>query len=150
MIASIIDGRMRIRNSRLKEGSFAGELKRHLSAIKGLNEILINPRVGSALLVYDTSIISAERIIKRISRLLDVTQETKKTEGNAAGLNPIREFSLNKINTRKAVSIGLLVSLAASLIALVFGSKALHAAFGLVFLSFAAIHILKYEKLLSA
>ncbi|MBT9171558.1 MAG: hypothetical protein DDT18_01941 [Actinobacteria bacterium] len=139
MIASIIDGRMRIRNSRLKESAFAGELKSHLSAAKGLKEILINPRVGSALLVYDTSITSAERIIKRIGSLLDVTQETEIPKGKKAN-----------VNTRRAISIGLLASLAASLIALVFGSKALHAVFGLAFLSFAAVHIFKDGKFLLA
>lgn len=150
MIVSIIDGRIRIRNLRLKEGAFAGELKRHLLAVNGLREILINPRVGSALLVYDTSITSAERIIKRISRLLNISQKTEVQKGKVSGVNIIREFSLNKLNTRKAVRIGLIAALSASLIALVFGSKALHAAFGLVFLSFAAIHIFKYEKLLFA
>lgn len=150
MIASIIDGRIRIRHSRLKEGAFAGELKRHLLAVKGLKEILINPRVGSALLVYDTLITSAEKIIKRISRLLDINQKAEVQKGKVSGVNIIRGFSLNKVNARKAVRIGLIASLSASLIALVFGSKALHAAFGLVFLSFAAIHIFKYEKLLLA
>lgn len=150
MIVSMIDGRMRIRHLRLKKRAFADEFKRHLSADKGLKEVLINLRVGSALLIYDASIISAERIIKRISKFLGITQETEIPKDRKININPIRKLSLSKINTRKAISIGLAASLTASLIALIFGSKVLHVAFGLVFLGFAAVHILKYKKLLLA
>jgi|GEM_PF-3079580 len=144
MIASMIDGRMRIRNSKLKEGVFAGELKRHLSAARGLKEILINLRVGSALLVYDASITSAERIIKLIGRLLDVTQDTEVPK------RPVKRFSLNRVNTRKAINFGLPASLAASIIALVAGSKTLHAAFGLAFLGIAGIHFFRNRQILFA
>jgi len=136
----MIDGRIRIRDLKLKKSGFADELKRYLSAVRGLKEILINLRVGSALIVYDASITSSERIIKRIGRLLDVTQEPEIPK------RPIKRFSLNRVNTRRAVSIGLFASLVASLIPLVVGSKALHAALGLVFLGFAAVHILSIKN----
>jgi hypothetical protein len=149
MIASMVNGRIRIRDSKLKKGVFANEFQRHLSVVTGLKGISINTMVGSALLIYDTSITSDERIIKHIGRLLDVTQETEVPKGKGAGVNHIREFSLNRVN-RRAVNIGMLASLAASLIALIAGSKALHAALGLVFLGFTAVHIFKNKNLLLA
>lgn len=144
MITSFVDGRIRIRNSKLKESAFTGELKRHLSAVRGLKEILINLRVGSALLVYDTSITSAERIIKLIGRHLDITQDTEIPK------RQVKRFSLNRVDTRRAVSIGAIASLAASLIALVAGSKTLHAAFGLAFLGIAGIHFFRNRQILFA
>lgn len=145
MIASMVNGRIRIRDSKLKKGVFANEFQRHLSVVTGLKGISINTKVGSALLIYDTSITSDERIIKHIGRLLDVTQETEVPKGKGAGVNHIR----NRVN-RRAVNIGMLASLAASLIALIAGSKALHAALGLVFLGFTAVHIFKNKNLLLA
>jgi len=145
MIASMVNGRIRIRDSKLKKGVFANEFQRHLSVVTGLKGISINTMVGSALLIYDTSITSDERIIKHIGRLLDVTQETEVPKGKGAGVNHIR----NRVN-RRAVNIGMLASLAASLIALIAGSKALHAALGLVFLGFTAVHIFKNKNLLLA
>jgi len=145
MIASMVNGRIRIRDSKLKKGVFANEFQRHLSVVTGLKGISINTMVGSALLIYDTSITSDERIIKHIGRLLDVTQETEVPKGKGAGVKHIR----NRVN-RRAVNIGMLASLAASLIALIAGSKALHAALGLVFLGFTAVHIFKNKNLLLA
>lgn len=140
MIASMSDGRIRMRDSKLKEGAFAGELKRRLSKLRGLKEILINIRVGSTLIVYDTALTSAEKITSLIGRYLEVPQETEISNAKRVG-----------INTRRTIGIGLLASLATSLVALVFGSKALHAAFGLVFLCFAAVHnFSNIEKLLLA
>lgn len=134
MITSMVDGRIRIRNSRLKENAFASALMSHLSAVNGVKEVLINRRVGSALIVYDPSI-TTESIISLIGRFLDITQKRE-----------TQQDKKNSVNIRKTINIGLLFSLLASLTALVFGSRLWHLSFGLVFLGFVVTHIFKTWK----
>jgi heme/copper-type cytochrome/quinol oxidase subunit 3 len=58
--------------------------------------------------------------------------------------------ALSSFNARKAVRAGMLASLFLSLIAALFGAKALHVAAGLVFLMFMTIHLTKYGNLIFA
>lgn len=137
MIASFVD--RRIKHEVLRMPHIAETAKNLITGVDGVKNVSINQRAGSALIFYDELVLSVKIILNTISEYFDVAFET--------AIQKARSFN---INTRRLTSTGLLVSLAVILISLVFGSKTLHIAGGLVFMFFMTIHIFRNKQILFA
>ena len=62
MMASFIDGRVRLRSPALRSEKVLEELKAGLSAYAGVHKMESNARTGSLLVFYDPAAISRERL----------------------------------------------------------------------------------------
>jgi hypothetical protein len=136
MITSFIDGRVRIRDSGLQKGPVADTLATTLSAVAGIGEVRANRRVGSLLIIYDPSLITIDRIMEILAPVLEEKAPARKAAlaGSVPAAAP-RRVARPAIGKRKTVKIGMLVSLAASLVSAALDLKKLHIALGVVFLA---------------
>lgn len=68
-IRSLLPGRLRLRNPMLREmtADDVASLRDLLMGIDGMVDVTINPNVGSALLLWDTSVLSEETLLETLS-----------------------------------------------------------------------------------
>lgn len=141
MIVSLIDGRIRIRDIRLRGDIFSTALKERLLAQRGITEVLINCKVGSLLVFYNTAEVNTTEIINILSNYLDIADNPKTSRARSK----IRKVSISK---QRIIKIGMLSSLALNLIAAVLDAKALHITAGIIFLGFLGSHLIKRRRLI--
>jgi hypothetical protein len=134
MIASFIDGRVRIRARALTGPETLRSLVRMIEVRPGVRRISANARTGSLLLEYDPDILSREDLLAAVNVLDAICggQEDRAPAG-ARGL-------LNRRTELRA--LGLSAGLCAGGILV---SKRLHAGAGLVFLLLAVRHVFQYR-----
>lgn len=137
MIASFIDGRIRIRDEKLKSISTGSHIKTKLLQFKGITDVTINHRTGSLLILYDKVILRLEHILHVLADYLEVAK-IKYSKG------------INFITDRKIVNIGMLSSLALSMFGAVADATSLHIIAGVIFLGFLALHLFRYKNMLFA
>lgn len=84
VVASVVDGRVRIRDEGLKSESVAGRVRDELLATEGVTSVEGNPRVGSLLVLYNAARTALENILKAVSGILGTGHEGR-TEGAQQG-----------------------------------------------------------------
>ena len=147
VVASLLDGRVRIRDEGLKKGPLATRVREALLAAPGVSAVEVNPRVGSLLVLYSAAVTAAEKILKKLAQLLGSEVESsgganrvESEQGRARVFaklqfpwrTPQAEGSVLK--RRVLNNIGMLAALTASMVAAIFHLKKLHILTGIIFL----------------
>lgn len=146
MIVSSVDGRLRIRDDALRNPSTARALEKRLLALKGIVEVKINQRIGSLLVLYDEAVTGIKGIRDAVAGYLDVRRPIRDTVVRKRG----KERSVIRRISKKVSNIGMLASLAFSVIAAILGAEGLHVASGALFLFFFAMHFSRHRELVFA
>jgi hypothetical protein len=141
MVVSHIDGRLRIRDNAIKNPSIVSALEDIFKEEKGIIEMLINQRVGSMLIFYDSTITDFKGIIKIITPYLNAKKDPDKPALEGALINKGRSL-VSRLGRRMLPNIGMLISLALTVISVMIGGKGLHGIAGLFFMGFLGMHIL--------
>ncbi len=67
-IVSHIEGRVRVRHCALRDAACTAEFLKLFQGVKGLEDICINSRTGSALIHYDTAILKEKDLTKVLTQ----------------------------------------------------------------------------------
>ncbi len=136
MIASFVEGRIRIRDEKLKSISAVSHIERKLSQFKGITDVSINRRSRSLLILYDKAILKLEQLLHVLADYLDAA----KTE--------CRKYAVS-ITDRKIVNRAMLASLTLSMFGAAIDITAVHIIAGIVFLGFLGLHLFRYKTHMS-
>jgi hypothetical protein len=149
VIASCIDGRLRVRDELLRNTAAADAVRRVLLAAPGVREVSANPRAGSLLIIYQQAQTTLRKITDLLNRYLLPERsvpaslaERSPTERRSHDRRigpPTRRSEL--FPRRQAVNLGMLAALLVSMAGAVLGAKMLHIVAGVVFLGVLAIHL---------
>lgn len=147
MVSSFVDGRVRLRHADLKKPSIVEKITKDFARRKGIDLISANRKVGSLLVHYD-------RTLTRLDEILPVLRKHLK-ETPAPGKNrPVRKRSRNNswpqlsMSKRQLINLGLLASLAGSLLALFVNATTAHIQLGLLFTAVSVLHLFDKKKTL--
>lgn len=135
MITSCIDGRIRIRDEKLESIAIASHIEKRLSQFKGIVYVAINRRTRSLLIFYDKTILKFEQVLHVLADYLDIAKAESKRR-------------ISCIADRKIVNLGMLASLAVSMLGAAADIAALHITAGIIFLGFLGLHIFRYKNML--
>jgi copper chaperone CopZ len=141
MSAEAVPGRIRFRNEALKVAEFAYAVRDSLLEVKGVAQVQINRRIGSILVLFDRTKVTAEGILTRIAESLGIDVEKVKN-----GASDVKK-ALTSREGRRYVKRGMLVSLATALGVLVVSERA-HVAAGVVFVHLLALHLYQNKRTL--
>lgn len=147
MIASFIDGRIRIRGENLKSQAVINEIKQ-IAKIKGITDVSANKRTGSVLILYDIAVFRLEQILNMLSDFLDISDVLADIPAAVSVPQKASRRQISRIVPNRILNIGMLASLAGSLFGVAVGVKFFHVAAGFLFLGFLAVHIFKYKNML--
>ncbi len=70
-VRSFMDGRVRVRHPALRDAAIAGKARAALLRVDGVRDIELNPLSGSALILYDSTRLSQDRLIETGCRWAD-------------------------------------------------------------------------------
>jgi hypothetical protein len=154
VIASCIDGRLRVRDELLRNAAAADAVRRVLLAAPGVRQVSANPRAGSLLIIYQQAQTTLRKITDLLNRYLlpessvpaSLTERSpteRRSHDRRIG-PPTRRSELFPRIRRQAVNLGMLAALLVSMAGAVLGAKMLHIVAGVVFLGVLAIHL--FEK----
>jgi len=150
VVASLLDGRVRIRDEGLKREPLITRVREALLATPGVSAVDANPRVGSLLVLYSAALTAVEKILKMVSDLLGSGEEVRggaEPAQSSAVRSFIRRASPGEpsvLKRRTLNNIGMLASLVLSLAAAILGFKKLHILTGIVFVALFGRHF--YER----
>ena len=150
MIASSIEGRVRIRDDRLKDPLMGEIIRKTLTARPDIKDVSVNRKAGSLLISYHTPM--------SLGGLMDLLAPHMKEEKRAEGPgNPgdspkiaVLRRVLPELNAtrRRWVRRGMLGSLSISLLGAASDFKKLHVISGLGFVGILGIHLFDKRRLL--
>ncbi len=155
VVSSLLDGRVRIRDEGLKREQLASRIREALLATPGVSVVEANPRTGSLLVIFSAALTAVEKILKTVSDLLGSTENLNGgvEAAKSSGILPLgskMSFTIPPGAKRRLVNLGMLVSLALSLAAAVFGFKKLHILAGIVFVALFGDHFYQKREVLFA
>lgn len=146
IVASLLDGRVRVRDEALKREPLATRVRDALLATPGVAAAEVNPRVGSMLVLYDATLAAVDQILETVAGLLGTSVQA--SGETAAPKRPARmplsgglSLSLSPAMKKRVVNIGMLASLALSVAAAVLDFKKLHILAGILFLALFGDHL---------
>ncbi|WP_407279585.1 hypothetical protein U5817_02305 [Aromatoleum evansii] len=146
-IASAVPGRIRIRDSRLRDSARHAALGATLAALDGAGQIEGNLLTGSFLLRYDAARVAPAvmeaRVAAAVATALD-PQQVAAQDAAPARRTPRRWQRDRRLNTW--AKYGMLGSLGISLALAAAGSKKAHAATGGLFLGLLGIHMAVHRR----
>lgn len=151
-ISSHIEGRLRVRDPRLRNAGFLQMLQEKLQGLHGVSAVSGSSRSGSLLVLYRQTQLPLEKIDHLLTELLGSGQKERpatRPKPAAAAPRGLPDLPLS-LNRRQAVNWGMLLSLLISLGALAVGSKRLHIIAGTVFVGIFGIHLIDKRKALVA
>lgn len=146
-IVSAVPGRIRIRDSQLRDAARQERLGAVLAEIDGVVEVEGNPRTGSMLLRYTPEHTTRVEMEARISAAIAAELEPPPVaaQEEASGRRTLRRWQRDRrLNTW--AKYGMLGSLGASLALAAAGSKKAHAATGALFLGLLGIHMAVHRR----
>lgn len=150
VVASILNGRVRVRDEALKREPLAAQVRDALLATPGVAAAEVNPRVGSMLVLYDAALAAVEQILKTIEGFIGTgIQESGSVAPQRPGRMPLAgrlSLSLTPAVKRRVVNTGMLVSLALSVAAAVLDFKKLHILAGILFLALFGDHLYQRKE----
>lgn len=134
-IVSSLPGRIRLRDSSLRQPQRLARLRAELAVLEGVSSVRANAAAGSLVIVY-----AAEFDAGRMEAAVAAAAAAAIGARHA----PIRVRHA-RVRSNTNVNRGMLGSLAASLLALAVG-KRWHAVSGGVFLAFLALHLASHRR----
>ncbi|CAO3432934.1 hypothetical protein [Azospirillum doebereinerae] len=141
-IVSHLPGRLRVRDSALRQASRNELLQATLRGWDGVLSVTGNPATGGVLIHYDPARLPSAEIETRVGATLRPPVSGGVNE-RAEDAKPLPAPTVWRMN--RAAKIGMLGSLSGTLLALAVG-KRLHAAFGVAHLAFLAVHLTTHRK----
>lgn len=153
VISSHIEGRLRVRDPRLRDARFLKILQEKLQQLQGVNHVCGNARSGSLLVLYRQAQASLEKINQLLASVLGGVAKNKARRRGEGGIKtPASTLPALPLvpSRRQVVNWGMLLSLLLSLGGLAVGSKQLHVVAGTVFVAVFGIHLIDKRKALVA
>lgn len=146
-VASRLPGRLRLRGDALRQPRRNGELRALFAEWDGVVAAEGTPATGGMLLRYDPSRIAPADIEARALAVVNPSPAPPPApiRAQAAHRYPIKPPAMKPASARRLVNIGMLASMAGSLIALAYGKK-LHALIGVAHLGFLALHLVDHRR----
>lgn len=132
MIVSFIDGRIRLRHEVLKSIAVAEKIQKDFMLAKGVINVSVNNKTGGMLIIYDSKSVDIRSIIHEAN----LSAHTRTND------------KVSLVNSKKILNTGMLASLIISLLSAAAGFSHLHVAGGVVFVSFAFVHIYRHRLIL--
>ena len=86
-VRSLMDGRVRVRHPALRDAAIASKARAALLRVDGVRDIELNPLSGSALILYDSTQLSQDRLIEIGCRWADWLD--KAARGQAGEMPPL-------------------------------------------------------------
>ena len=150
LIASCINGRIRIRDRQLTQKGVAEAVCEVLSALPGIRQVTINEKVGSLLIIYSAAVTKLQGIMETVTELLGDEKESHKTRSGerVPFISGIQTLGLS--GRKATVNMGMLASLLTSMIGIMIGLKKLHVVAGAIFLAFFGIHFFERRRAIFA
>lgn len=144
-IVSAVPGRIRIRDTRLRDAARQERLGAILAEIDGVVEVEGNPRTGSMLLRYTPEHTTRVEMEARVSAAVGTELAPQPVAREPAPARTPRRWQRDrKLNTW--AKYGMLGSLGVSLALAAAGSKKAHAATGGLFLGLLGIHMAVHRR----
>lgn len=150
VIASCIDGRLRVRDDLLRNTAAAEAVRRALLAVPGIREVSTNPRAGSLLVLFQQAQTTLGKITDLLNRYL-LPEKSAPTSFPRRSVPERRSHDRRTLPTRRseialgirrrAVNLGMLAMLLVSMAGAVLDAKSLHIISGVLFLGIFAIHL---------
>lgn len=143
MIASCIEGRLRLRHPALTDAALLRDVAEQVAALPGITGVEANPRTGSLLVTHDASIATAD--------LVAMAEQYAASHAASPATAPAKTAPAKaKHNTarikRRTQKIGLATCMAGTVATGLADTKAAHLAFGLGLAGFAAWHLVMYRR----
>jgi copper chaperone CopZ len=143
MIASCIEGRIRLRHPALTDATLLRDVAEQVAALPGITGVEANPRTGSLLVTHDDSIATAD--------LVAMAEQYAAGHAAAAAAVPAKlSRGRTKANVarikRRTQKIGLATCMAGAVATGLADTKAAHLVFGLGLAGFAAWHLTMYRR----
>lgn len=134
VIVSTLAGRIRLRNRRLRSTGFANRVRREASQIPGVASVRANSAAGCLVVGYDPASIDTEALEDQLEALClaPAPSRTKATSKLSRQVN-------------RVTKAGMVTTLATSLAYGYLGRKKPHVRFGVAFVAFAGVHMLRYR-----
>jgi hypothetical protein len=77
VVASLLDGRVRLRDEGLKKEPLVSQVREALLATPGVRAVEANTRVGSVLILYSAALTAVDKILKTVAHLLGADEEVR-------------------------------------------------------------------------
>ena len=139
VITSHIDGRIRVRDARLRQSPVLEHVRQKLLLRPDVRDVSSNPKVGSLLILYRTARHALQEIISLLAGFLGAA-DLPATKSVRPAPRRAAPTCWSTVTSRRVVNCGMLAALLMSLLAMA-GSKQLHILAGLHFLGFLALHL---------
>ncbi|EHJ46414.1 hypothetical protein DFW101_0397 [Solidesulfovibrio carbinoliphilus subsp. oakridgensis] len=143
MIASCIEGRLRLRHPALTDATLLREVAEQVAALPGITGVEANPRTGSLLVTHDESIATADLVA-----MAEQYAASHAATGATVPAKPARDGKMANVAKikRRTQKIGLATCMAGAVATGLADTKAAHLVFGLGLAGFAAWHLTMYRR----
>ncbi len=135
MIVSTVAGRIRVRSNRLKSAKIAQSVEARVRQLAGVNEVRINGAAASMVVHFDQRAADIEWLEDQIEAICRPQPQAKPRNGSRLS----KQFN-------RATKVGMMSTLATSLVYIALGKKKPHAQFGIAFVAFAGLHMAKHAR----
>lgn len=148
MITSCIPGRVRLRHPRLHDPDESGRLCALLRVTEGILDVTANPRTGSLLVRYDTTVVDEDDLARAAARCTDYLAASGygQTSGKQRGRGVQARAGFDRRETARLAKRGMMVTLGATLLLGLAGREKAHVAAGTLFTLCNAYHIYAYRR----
>lgn len=125
---SFVDGRVRLRHEALREAGAAELVRNAAGSVEGIRSVEVNTRTGSMLIMYDTSVLGREDLLRLAETGLSyLPSKTARRSFRKAAARSLISRPVTKLVNRV-----LIVSLAAAAVSACGGLVSVHRAAGAV------------------
>lgn len=142
MIASAIDGRIRLRSSLLTNEGVLTAAVQALNAKTGVTRVVPNPRTGSLLVEYMPSVLSAQDVVDTAGL---PAEEPAAPASASSAWKP-----MNRAQKMRIAKRGMLASMVLMLLFAAADEERAHIYAGLAFVGFNSYHLYGYRRRLLA
>ena len=146
VVASHFEGRLRVRDERLRNGQVAARVREELLDTPGVEGVEASARVGSILVLYAAGVTGADRILEVVSGTLGSVEGP--VSADLGKMFPRVSLTIPPRLKRTVVNVGMLASLLLSIAAAIFDLKKLHILTGILFLAFFGDHLFERRQLI--
>lgn len=135
-VASSIPGRIRVRDTALRQPDRLARLHATLQAVDGVHDVESKPATGSVIVHYNAAHFAPEAMETLVEQHVDAELARPRSK-----FPPSTRMRINR-----AAKAGMLGSLAVSLALAATGNKRWHAASGLVFVACLGVHLTVHRR----
>ncbi|GHV51763.1 hypothetical protein FACS1894168_4000 [Deltaproteobacteria bacterium] len=148
MISSMTEGRIRLRSPHLRDANLAHRLAELAVNIRGMLEVTVNPLVGSALFLYDPTILQTQELLAHAEKLVLLFPPPP---SSTAGLSTPSSAGKKRVSRKNAKKIkhSLNAGMALSLLSTIgsgYLARRIHPRLGWMFVGFTMLHYLQTRK----